>query len=1408
MIGNKKLKIIGDESDNISELQREYESLNCKDENYYSKDCNAFLVKKENLERTYLEEHKEDSPLYPNLNDKDFNLKITGKKEFNDTKYDGDIYEDIKAHADKLAAADFELSPHQIFVKNFMSFNTPYNSLLLYHGLGTGKTCSAIGVCEEMRDYMKQTGINKRIIIVASKNVQTNFRSQLFDDRKLENIDGIWNIRSCTGNKLLKEINPMSMKGLSEEKVIQQVNNLINTYYIFMGYEQFANYIIKTINVEEESMRQKKEKIVFGSKKSSLLKDYKIELNQRIIRKLRAEFDNRMIVIDEVHNIRKTADNDNKKVAFNLELLVKSAQNMRFLLLSATPMYNSYKEIIWLTNLMNTNDRRARISVKDVFDKFGNFKPVGEDILIRKLTGYVSFVRGENPYTFPYRVYPDSFSLERTFPSVTYPNHQMNLKQIKPADKNRVLKLFLNNIGGCGTCGVCQYCVYRYIIYNLRKKTFAIQTREGVNRDMPSFQNMESFGYTILQNPLESLIISYPIEGLKEILDTMEEPQYEDTFSPSFSEVSSEETDETENELDEFASDDESGEPIEPIKDEDVHDDGLKADQPPPVSSSSEEEEEQGEEEEKEDILPNPLIEEKDKVVKDSIDSNSSKGGALALNPSPRFIDPHQLTGKYGLQRIMKFVDSKAKTEDGAGPLKGNFEYKKQTLDTYGRIFTREKIGQFSSKIKAILDSIYNPDAGGIVAEGIILIYSQYLESGLIPMALALEEMGFTRYGHAGVKSLFKKEKGFREPVDVHTMRPPEDRKQFYPARYSMITGDTRLSPNNDYEVKGATSDDNKNGEKVKIILISKAGSEGIDFKFIRQVHILEPWYNMNRIEQIIGRGVRNFSHKDLPFEKRNVQIFLHGTILEDNKEEAADLYVYRVAEFKAVQIGKVTRLLKETAVDCIINHDQTNFTQEKMNEILKTPIRQELSTGTVLPDFKIGDAPFSPACDYMAECNYSPHPNIEGELTEDLLNKDTYNESFIVGNSEKILQRIRMIMREGFFFKKENLIKEIRQQKEYPLIEIYSALTRLIEDNNEFIKDKYGRDGKLVNIGDYYLFQPLELKDKNASIFERTVPISYKHNMVNFEIKNDISKSVVDKRNIAEIKDLTVSPRGNPFQEGNDLFNEMNTNFETCREYTMKPNVAEEEQDWFKNCGISMRWVATNFPESRKNLIGHLVAHIIETLLFQDKINLMNYIYSLREIQENTLAFFIKVYIESNTVVIAKTKTIRGYQVYIFHVDDGTVIMKLNSDNVWIKSEPTDTLEIMSSKELREYLNINKCNETVGFIGYDQTKKFLIFKTLNTKSKRDTGARCDQAGKGKIITKTNEVIGSEMFTGENTKQKKDKHKNIIQYGVNTQQLCIIQEFVLRHFEDIKKDKKTWFLTFEMFHFLKKSKIL
>ena len=89
---------------------------------------------------------------------------------------------------------------------------------------------------------------------------------------------------------------------------------------------------------------------------------------------------------------------------------------LRLLLLSATPMYNSYKEIVWLLNLMNLNDRRSQIELKDVFDKNGNllisrrwYTKIGEEIIKRKATGYISFVRGENPYTFPYSIFPSLF---------------------------------------------------------------------------------------------------------------------------------------------------------------------------------------------------------------------------------------------------------------------------------------------------------------------------------------------------------------------------------------------------------------------------------------------------------------------------------------------------------------------------------------------------------------------------------------------------------------------------------------------------------------------------------------------------------------------------------------------------------------------------------------------------------------------------------------------------------------------------------------------------------------------------------------------------------------------------------------------------------------------------------------
>ena len=1442
---------------------------NCNAENYYTKNCNKFILKKELLERNYLDEHKyENEYLYPNLNDKLFNIKIAQKKEFNDTQYDGPNFEkSIKEQSEILANAPYELQPHQAFVKNFMSFQTPYSSLLLYHGLGSGKTCSAIGVTEEMRDYMKQMGINKRIIIVASENVQNNFKMQLFDERKLKEINGIWSTSGCIGNKMLKEINPMNMP-ITREKIITQIKSLINTYYIFLGYVQFANYIIKTMNYEEEIKKKT---------------DGKVELNSRIIRRLQNEFNNRLIVIDEVHNIRKTEDNENKKVAINLEFLVKSVQNMRLLFLSATPMYNNYKEIIWLLNVMNMNDKRGKIDVKDVFYKNGEFKKNGKELLIRKATGYISFVRGENPYVFPYRIYPNEFAPECTFPEIKYPSYQMNLKKIGYEDKKRILKLFITKIGGCNNCGNCQYCCYRYIIHTLRNKKFSIITKHGVIRDMPSFENMESFGYTLLQTPIESLIISYPIIGLKDALNEIPENVFSEDISPSFDTLSNfkeDKNDEIYNDFPEPISGKEepkyiikspfsvrkdtleNNEEIPVVEkiyshDEDIivnkktrklrkckYGERLDNGKCPPKNNENPDSivdkpnvivEYQNVEKiysHDEDIIVNKktrklrkckygerldngkcppknnenpdsivdkpnIIVDKPKIIVDKpkiIDDEDAeilvkerkqrkcKYGERLDNgkcpPKPKkggsyssYIDPHQLTGKIGLERMMNFKDSKSP------PFKGDYEYKPLTLKNYGKIFSETNIQNYSSKIKTILNCIYDSNKN-FVSEGIILIYSQYIDSALIPMALALEEMGFSRYSETG-KSLFKEKPS--ELVDVRTMKEPNNKKDFKPARYSMITGDTRLSPNNEYEVKALTNDDNKNGEKVKIILISRAGSEGIDFKFIRQVHILDPWYNMNRIEQIIGRAVRNFSHILLPFEKRNVQIFMHGTILNDNKEESADLYVYRVAEFKAIQIGKVTRVLKETAVDCLINYEQTKFTQEIMNKNSKEKIKQQLSTGLILQNFKVGDAPFSPACDYMINCNYNCTP--DENIDKLKLNEDTYDENFIIINSEKIMQKIKMLFKDGFFYKKDMLMRLIRTPKEYPYVQIYSALTQLIEDKNEFITDKYGRNGKLINIGDYYLFQPIELIDKNVSIFERSIPIEFKHNAIDFELNQNKSKNT-DFEKLEEFK----------FQKGKIVFDKIKTNYNITMDYLNEPKVERADDNWFKHAGIVMKKMKDEYPDSVKYLNLFLVSHIIELLLFEDKIQLMNYLYNLKSITPDTLEKYAKEYFLLNTITTQKFITFITFNL------DKRMVMILNNTNIWVEALPEEQKEIAFSKETKDFLKFNSSdyNNIIGFIGYEKGNKNLSFKTKNMDSTRDTGAKCDQATKNKNLEKLNKIIGKEIYTIENTKVIKDKRGNVIKEAMSKIEICVLEEFILRYFNLISKNNKKWFLTPEM----------
>lgn len=91
--------------------------------------------------------------------------------------------------------------------------------------------------------------------------------------------------------------------------------------------------------------------------------------------------------------------------------------------------------------------------------------------------------------------------------------------------------------------------------------------------------------------------------------------------------------------------------------------------------------------------------------------------------------------------------------------------------------------------------------------------------------------------------------------------------------------------------------------------------------------------------------------------------------------------------------------------------------------------------------------------------------------------------------------------------YHKKQLFLLINQYKKYSDEEIYIALDILINNKNEFLKDMLDRPGKLVNIGEYYMFQPMEIYNKSIPLFQRKTPIEYENNKIQLSIPKMVYK-------------------------------------------------------------------------------------------------------------------------------------------------------------------------------------------------------------------------------------------------------------------------------------------------------------
>ena len=131
-------------------------------------------------------------------------------------------------------------------------------------------------------------------------------------------------------------------------------------------------------------------------------------------------------------------------------------------------------------------------------------------------------------------------------------------------------------------------------------------------------------------------------------------------------------------------------------------------------------------------------------------------------------------------------------------------------------------------------------------------------------------------------------------------------------------------------------SKNNIRGDIIKILMTTKSGAEGIDLQNVRQVHIVEPYWNPVRTEQVNGRAVRVGSHLQLPKKDRTVEIYTYLsvikkedldtdiTIKDDKNGMSSDEVLFEISQKKLEIMNQFLTLIKEASIDCNININET----------------------------------------------------------------------------------------------------------------------------------------------------------------------------------------------------------------------------------------------------------------------------------------------------------------------------------------------------------------------------------------------------------------------------------------------------------------------------------------------------
>lgn len=963
--------------------------------------------------------------MYPNIGISDFQKNILQSEELWETAETPsnitNINDFIQQREASCSKSDFKINKQQLWIKRFLSPWTPYKSAILIHSLGTGKSCSAIGIAEE---YI-MAGNQQKVIVIASADVQENFKSEIFNINKVSDIPP-WKSSQCTGNNYIKRVQRLqrsilNLSAKDDRKILDDTaKKIIEDHYEFHPYMAWANIIIQ----KYESLTKK----AFANW-------------------VKENFNNKLIIVDEAHNSRPSQASNEKKVEQALRLITKEANNMNLVLLTATPMYNEWSEILWLLNLCIWNDKRKELFKnesdyniglqKTLFNDSLDFSSKEDEALFKNATrSYISYIKGNNPLQFPFRLNP---------PNILDTNNLPQFDIYGNPVKNKInIKLIPSLLNGQ------QLENYKKLLKN---------TNYNIPLDQALDQELE---------------------------------QIDDTPNTIITKI--------------FAAGN--------------------------------------------IFLPN---------------GNFFKDFNIKLNP---------VSVSYNI----------------GSP----------------RFFDTENISQYAAKFKTIIDAINNSD-------GICFIYSTYNLDGIFPLILALEQYGYHPY---------------LDDKGIWTENTNPKNK----GAYVVFSGNTKLLPKQlpIEELKNISKlHSNKNGEKIKIIIGSKKVSEGLDFANIRQIHILEPWYNTSLLEQVIGRGLRTCSHASLPFNKQNCTIYLHTSILPPElNRETIDLTAYRIAEQKASGIAKIMYYLKQSAFDCITHYYKNHLD----DNLLKIKITQQRSQDNQVITQSIQEL-IQPLFDSQ------PIPNCETNLKPEDISHNTnpfVPTRFLTDRQEEINDILRKLFHINYSWTWNDIIntKELKGFNQKSIALILDEIVRL-PNQYPFI-DKLNRKGFIERRQDIYAFVPSELRNiKGLTQFERTQPIQ--HAKTNIQVQSEKQKIV-----IKELSDIQLLQQfENNIKNDTQLLNSLNFNTITLNNYII--------QHTFDKLNITQRF--------------KLFIQILKNKNLGEQLNIHNLIVKPRLINITYTSDNIKHNIQTALIINPEAKL-----QYIIINNDGTINLN-NEPNIALQT-------------------------------------------------------------------------------------------------------------------------------------------